>query len=340
MTPHLNPEDRWTVPDGPLPGLATPQVVAQRVGAWRRNRSYPGMGLSPRDLLAVKREQTVSVVLPARETATTIGPILDVLAPMSACGLLDEVVVVDAASADGTAAEAALHGARVLQESELLAEHGPALGKGDAMWRGVSATCGDVVIFLDADTEDFVDRFVCDLLWPILSDPAVHLVKGAFARPFRTESGAIVVNGGGRVTELAARPLLNLFAPELAGFAQPLAGEMAARRTFLEQIPFPVGYGIETSMLVDALHMCGLDALAEADLGTRQNRHQSLRSLSAMSYAVLVALSRRVPALGEIAATAGPLLLPDGPTVVAREVPVLERPPLVSLRSTEAGFAA
>ncbi len=201
------------------------------------------------------------------------------------------------------------------------------------MWRSLSATTGDIVAFVDADTRDFDARMVSGLLAPLFERPELMLVKGTFERPF-SAGGHIARGEGGRVTELTARPLLNLHRPALAGFAQPLAGEMAARRALLEALRFPVGYGVEIAMLLDALDVAGIYALAQADLGTRQNRHQPLRDLSAMSYAVLVAASRRV--LGEQAVeplAPGPYVQPgEGAGEVAvREVAVEERPPIASL---------
>jgi glucosyl-3-phosphoglycerate synthase len=287
---------------------------------------------------------TVSVVLPAREVAETIGPILDALAPLHEAGVVDELVVVDAASSDGTAAVAASHGGRVVQESELLPELGPARGKGDALWRSLAATHGEIVVFIDADTEDFDDRFVRGLLGPLLQEPAVAFVKGAFRRPFKL-GDTTLPEGGGRVTELVARPLLNLHVPELAGFVQPLAGEFAARRSLLEELPFPVGYGVEIATLIDALRLAGLDALAQVDLGVRQNRHQSLRALSAMAYAVLIAAERRAHgdddagdgdgdggALRHAASDPGPIAFPIDGRLERRAVAVQERPPMRTLR--------
>lgn len=275
---------------------------------------------------------SVSVVLPAREVAATIGPIIDAIMPLREAGVIDELVVIDAASADGTAAIAQAHGARVVQESTVLADHGPARGKGDALWRSLAVTSGDVVVFLDSDTENFDDRFLRGLLGPLLEDPAVAFVKGAFRRPFKLGE-TTVPDGGGRVTELVARPLLNLHVPELAGFVQPLAGEFAARRSLLEQLPFPVGYGVEIATLIDALRIAGLDALAQVDLGERQNRHQSLRALSAMAYAVMVAAERRVHGEQALARSApGPIVFPHGDELEVRQVAVDERPPLISLR--------
>jgi glycosyltransferase involved in cell wall biosynthesis len=263
--------------------------------------------------------------------ADTIGGVLDTLAPLRRAGLIDEILVVDAASRDGTAALAAGRGVRVADESSLLPAYGPALGKGDAMWRGVAATTGEVVAFLDTDTEDFTPAFVLGLLGPLLCEPAVAFVKGAFLRPLRV-GDVVVPDGGGRVTELVARPYLNLHVPELAPFVQPLAGEVAARRELLESLPFPVGYGVEIALLIDALRAVGLEGLAQVDLGTRQNRHQPLRDLTAMALAVLAAAERRVHGEAAVAAAApGPLLVPEDGELRLRSVVVDERPPLRAL---------
>lgn len=304
------------------------------LGRWLERRSYAAERYDAGQLAELKRE-TVSVVLPSRNVAATIGPVLDALAPLEAIGLLDEIVVVDGDSRDGTREIAAGRGATVHQEDLLMPEHGPACGKGDAMWRGVAATSGDIVVFLDTDTEDFTGRFVLGLLGPLFEDSELQFVKGAFRRPFRIGE-ELLPDGGGRVTELVARPLLNLYVPELCGFAQPLAGEVAARRPLLERLPFPVGYGVETAMLIDAVRLVGIDALAQVDLGTRQNRHQPLRDLSAMAYAVLVTATLRIH--GEAAVESlepGLLAVPDGRGFDLRSVTLGERPPLADLRQTE-----
>jgi glucosyl-3-phosphoglycerate synthase len=268
-------------------GLAKDLALAD----WTARRSYGGRGYEPGALLAAKRG-TVGLILPAREVASTIGSILDSLSPLEELGLLDETLVIDADSADGTASVAREHGARVVSESEALPEMGPCLGKGDAMWRAAQIVERDVLVFVDADTADFGAEFVPRLLWPILLEPGVRLVKGAFSRPFLSGDTAIE-DEGGRVTELTARPLLNLRFPELAGFRQPLAGEMAIERSLFRQLEVPVGYGVEIAMLIDSLRLCGLDSLAQVDLGSRQNSHQPLRDLSAMALQVMVAAERR-----------------------------------------------
>jgi glucosyl-3-phosphoglycerate synthase len=314
---------------GPSAILRAVTVEAQpSVVNWLARRSCAADAFPLDRLLTAKGSTTVSVVLPAREVADTIGPTVAQLVPLRDAGLLDELLVIDAASADGTAAIAERAGASVVQESEILAEHGPARGKGDALWRAVHVTRGDVVAFVDADSAGFDPRFALGLLGPLLTDPDVAFVKGAYRRPLQV-GAEIVPEGGGRVTELLARPLLNLHVPELAGIVQPLAGEMAARRTLLEALPFPVGYGVEIALLIDALRHAGLDALAQVDLGTRRNAHQPLHALSAMAYAVLVAAERRVH--GPV--VPGPLARPTAEgALTLQDVAVDERPPLRELR--------
>jgi glycosyltransferase involved in cell wall biosynthesis len=298
---------------------------------WLARRAYTASAFPLERLLAAK-DRTISVILPARETATTLAGILDALATLEP--LIDEVLVVDANSRDGTAAVARSRGVAVADESELLPEFGPGLGKGDAMWRGLAVTTGELVVFLDTDTENFDPSFALGLLGPLLTDD-VSFVKGAFRRPLRIGEQTLP-DGGGRVTELVARPYLNLHVPRLAGFRQPLAGELAAERALLEQLPFPVGYGVEIAMLIDVLELAGLDRMAQVDLGTRQNRHQPLSDLSAMALAVIAAAERRIHGSGAIAAAApGPLWLPHGRDFETRTVITDERPPLALFEEEE-----
>jgi glucosyl-3-phosphoglycerate synthase len=307
--------------------------------SWRARRSYAEADF-PLDRLLAAKDCSIGLILPAREVATTIGPIAEQAARLRDLGLLDEVLVVDADSRDGSARIAAAAGVWVAQQDELSSELGPARGKGDAMWRGLRELSSEIVAFIDTDTEDFGEHFITGLLGPLICDPQVQFVKGFFRRPFRSSSGEAAPHGGGRVTELMARPLLNLHAPELAVFDQPLAGETAARRELLEQLRFSVGYGVEIAMLIDAGRLAGIDALAQVDLGVRQNRHQSLRELSAMAYAVLVAAQSRFlgPEFAD-ANAAGSIVLPALPgeqTMEARRVAVEER---LSLRELAGGGA-
>jgi glucosyl-3-phosphoglycerate synthase len=327
--PILRAADVVVVTAGRTTGRAQRGLsVDLAVSAWRERRRFSVEAFALDEL--TRPEGThVTVIIPARECADTIAGVLErSVGPLRARGLLDRVVVIDANSGDGTAGVARAAGAEVIQQDAVLADFGPAQGKGDAMWRALALTDGDIVCFLDGDTEDPVPEHLLGLLGPLLADPGLAFVKGTFDRPMR--SGEVLMpHEGGRVTELTARPLLNLHFPLLAGFTQPLAGEFAARRPLLEQLSFPVGYGVEIALLIDALGLCGLDALAECHLGTRQNRHQSLRALSEMSFAVLAAVERRLADSRSV--TAGQYLRPwqDGAYV---RVPVAERPPLSSVQ--------
>jgi glucosyl-3-phosphoglycerate synthase len=256
----------------------------------------------------------VSVCLPARECAETVGGIVEALLELRQAGAIDEVLVVDAASADGTAAIAERAGARVLQQDELLSSHGPTLGKGDAMWRALSALEGELVCFLDADTEGFSAHFATGLLGPLVCERDVSFVKGHYRRPIAGASGG---EGGGRVNHLMARPALALFYPELAGVRQPLAGEVAARRELLEAVPFATGYGVEVAMLIDVWCTAGLDAIAQVDLEEHRNRHQPLSALTPMAETVLATIARRLVRDGRLEELEG------GP---------VERPPLAGVR--------
>jgi glucosyl-3-phosphoglycerate synthase len=264
---------------------------------WFEERSFHWRdfaGLAEPGPAGARPPATVSLVLPARNVAETIGPILDQITRLNARrGLVDQVIVVDADSADGTAAIARERGAEVYSENELMPEYGVTRGKGDAMWRSLSVARGDIVMFADADTKHFGEHFVYGTLGPLLAMPGLRFTKAAYRRPF-TDTPVPVADGGGRVTELMAKPLFNFFCPELTGFVQPLAGEFAAYRELLCKIPFLTGYGVELGILVDVLREIGLSEMAQVDLGIRHNRHQPLWDLARMSYTVLRAMMRRM----------------------------------------------
>jgi glucosyl-3-phosphoglycerate synthase len=301
---------------------------------WRARRTFHARDFDATDLTGLKR-CPITAILPTREVADTVGAILDQVRPLRDAGLVDRILVVDAASDDGTAAVAAAAGAEVLQEDHLMSEHGRARGKGDAMWRALSTVEAGIVVFLDADTRVFTPDFVVGLLGPLLTNPEIRFVKGTFRRPFDTGQ-AVLPDEGGRVTELLARPLLNLYAPHLAAFDQPLAGEVAAYAEDLRALSFPAGYGVEIANLIDIARIAGIDALAQVDLGQRQNRHQPLRDLTAMAYAVMVAAARRLDDSGlAVPLAPGPLMLPplaSGTAAEARQVVTFERPPLSSMQ--------
>jgi glucosyl-3-phosphoglycerate synthase len=302
--------------------------MTARSRAWHPSNTF-GHGEFPAERLAADRECSVSVCLPARNEARTIGSILEALMPLQDRGVLDQIVVVDRSS-DGTAEIARALGAEVYAQDKLMPELGPVLGKGDALWRALPVLTGEVICFLDADSEHFGAHFACGLLGPVLCRQQISFVKGFYRRPFRIGETTLP-DGGGRVTELTARPLLNLFYPGLAGIQQPLAGEIAARRDLLEQLPFATGYGVDIGLLIDAYSLAGLDAIAQVDLEVRQNAHQPLRDLGPMAYAVLQAVAVRLEREGRLR---GPLpatfAAPDGDVAIAEP---LERPPLRSLRA-------
>ena len=275
----------------------------------------------PAARLRTVREESISVCVPAREEAATIAAIVAPLLALRAAGVVDQVLVVDGDSRDGTGAIAAALGADVVNPSSLLPEFGPAIGKGDAMWRALSVATGDLVCFVDADSEDFGAHFALGLLGPLVCEPGVQFVKGFYRRPFKANGGPAEPTGGGRVTELTARPLLQAFYPELADVRQPLAGEFAARRELLERMPFCTGYAVEMGLLLDVHADAGIDALAQVDLDVRQNRHQPLADLRPMADAVLGAVTSRMRREGRIV---------DG---AAAGSGLPERPPLVSLRA-------
>ena len=288
----------------------------------------------PLELLRERKREPITAVLPTREVADTIGNVVASLQALD--GLIDQILVVDAASQDGTAELAAGLGAEVHQESELLPEFGPARGKGDAMWRALMVARGDLVVYLDSDTRDFSPRFPLGMLGPLMCHrDEVDFVKGAFRRPFLASSGEEVPRDGGRVTQLTARPLLSAFYPDLAAFAQPLAGEVAAPRSLLERLPFATGYAVETSMLLRARdELGGVTRMAQVDLDVRRNRHQSLEQLGPMAYGVLGVILERLRAEGRLLDRhTPPFQASDGSLV---EVEVLERPPLASIAAPAA----
>jgi len=306
--------------DGPL----------SRALRWEAARSHHHAEFDEERLVRPGRA-SVSVCVPAREEAATIGPIVEALVGLRERGVVDEVVVVDADSRDGTAAIAVRAGAVVHRQSALVPHLGPVLGKGDAMWRALAVLRGEVICYLDADSEDFGAHFARGLIGPLLGDRSVGFVKGSYRRPFK--AGEVrLPSGGGRVNELAARPLLGRFYPELSAVRQPLAGELAARRELLERLPFSTGYGVEIGLLIDAYREVGLAGLAQVDLGVRQNRHQPLSELGPMAYAVLGAVTRRLDAEGRLHdRPPGAFLAAEGEALEVRDVTLAERPPFSSL---------
>jgi glucosyl-3-phosphoglycerate synthase len=274
---------------------------------------------------------TVSVVLPARNEEATVADIVRSLRThlMEEAPLVDELVVMDSFSTDSTAACARGAGARVVACSDVL-PHLPAWpGKGEALWRSLFVTTGDLLVFVDADLEDAGPHFVTGLLGPLLMTGHVFS-KGAYQRPLLTEAG-VSPDGGGRVTELVARPLLNLYWPELGQFVQPLAGEYAARRELLRQLPFPTGYGVEIAMLIDVLGHIGIAGMAQVELGRRTHSHQNIHALGVMAAEVLGTAIRRLD-LEPTNRTLRQFRYEDGRLFDRNSgVPLMERPPAVQV---------
>ena len=224
-------------------------------------------------LCELKGTTTVSVCVPARDEAETVGQIVQTISNLRHRGLVDEIVVMDDRSRtrqprSQPPRRTGRFGPRRAPEA------GTATGKGNALWASVAASAGDVIVWIDADLRSFSPDYVIGLIGPLLTDPEVTLVKGFYERP---SVGGV---GGGRTTELMARPVLATFFPELSVIEQPLGGEYASRRSILEQLPFPQGYGVETGLLIDIAHRWGVDRIAQVDLGIREHRHQPLSALS------------------------------------------------------------
>jgi glucosyl-3-phosphoglycerate synthase len=268
---------------------------------WLSRRTSTAADWPVEALLEAKGATTVSVVLPALNEERTVGRIVAAIREdlVEAGPLVDDLVVMDSGSTDATMAVAAAAGARVVRREDVLPHLPPVPGKGEVLWRSLAATTADIVVFVDADLHEFSSSFVTGLLGPLLADPSVELTKAMYDRPLAAGQ-TVLPAGGGRVTELVARPLINLHWPELAGFVQPLAGEYAARRRLLEQVPFPCGYGVELAILVDTLALAGLDAMAQVDLGVRKHRHQDDASLGRMSSEIWQAALERLDRHGRI----------------------------------------
>lgn len=325
--------------------------MADRIADRFTARTWSHDDFEATSLADAKRAQglTVSVVIPARDEEATVGQVAATFvdALMGEVGLVDEVLVVDAGSTDRTAEVARAAGARVVRQADVLPEAGTAVGKGEALWKGLAATDGDLVCFVDADIVDVGPRFVTGLLGPLLTTPEVAYVKATYDRPLDL-GGALRPEGGGRVTELLARPLLATFWPELAWLSQPLSGEYAGRRDLLEALPFVRGYGVELGHLVDVVTTRGADAIAQVDLGRRIHVHQPLDALGRMSAEILHVAVDRLARQGRLVLTdplATALLQPvrDETGALAlghHEVAPTERPPLRAWREGQPGTRA
>ena len=328
--------------------------VPARVDRWfaESNFSHQEFGDLGR-LTALKERQglTISLVLPTLDEAETIGPIVRKARRelMERYGFVDELLVIDSASTDETVRIATEEGARVIQHADVLPGYGSFRGKGEALWKSLYATSGDLIAWCDTDIRDWHPRFVYGTLGPLLAEPRLGYVKGYYQRPI-VEGGVLKEGGGGRVTELVARPLINLFYPELSGLIQPLSGEYAGRRTLLESIPFFTGYAVEIGHLIDIAERLGLDGIGQVDLDVRVHRNQELEGLSRMSFVILQAAMKRLEErhharlFAEIGSTMKlPRSSPGRLSLDVYEIADQERPPMIRIaeyaerRAAEAG---
>lgn len=307
---------------------------------WLARRTFRGADFDPEALARRAREDglRISVCLPAKDVGDTVGPIVETLRRVlvAETPLVSEIVVMDGDSADDTAARAAEAGARVVRDREVLPGLAPGRGKGEAMWKSLAVLSGELVVWLDADVVDFDPTFVTGLLGPLLDEPEIGYVKAVYRRSLGADA-----DGGGRVTEICARPLINLFYPELAGFAQPLSGEAAGRRELLRSVPFMGGYAVEIGLLIDLCRTAGLGALAQVDLGARRHTNQPTAALGAMASTITQAVLRRVAQEGRApegldgdGAYLRPLREAAGWTLDEIDTRPGERPPMAEVLST------
>lgn len=315
---------------GPDPDVVVPARYRGAVSTWFERNTHRADEWTVDELLLAKGRTTVSLVVPARNEASTVGGIVGRLrsALMESAALVDEIVVIDSDSTDGTAEVAAAAGARVYASSAIRPDLGTFPGKGEAMWKSLFVATGELIVFMDADLVEWDTHFVPGLLGPLLTRSDIDLVKGYYLRP-----GANGLDGG-RVTELVARPWIALACPDLAGLIQPLAGEWAVRRSLFESLHVPTGYAVELAALVDTAAGRGVDAIAQVDLGRRGHRHQELLDLGLMATQILAAMLRRLPGVDTVAGASGSAVMleqhqPAGAALrtQTRSVSLVERAP-------------
>jgi len=291
-------------------------------------RSFVSSQFPASRVLAGKRGRRISVCLPARDEAATVGDTVRTILRelMDRHPIVDELVVIDDGSTDDTAALAAAAGARVVSAASVLPEYGTEHGKGQAMWRAVHETSGDLIVFCDADVRDFDPGFVLGLLGPLVTRDDVTFVKGFYERPLDGRAGE-----GGRVTELMARPLISVFFPYLSELVQPLSGECAAPRHVLEAVPFVGGYGVDLGLLIDVTERFGPAGLVQCDLGERVHRNRPLADLSVQALGILQVALQRAGGPGDGAADFGWTSHLVRPGAAPAAVSYVERPPLVEV---------
>ncbi len=313
------------------------RLSARPGDTWLADRGWNRPRWTIDELVAAKAGRTISVVLPALNEEETIGSVIDSVSPLvrDRGGLVDELLVLDSGSTDDTEIRAIAAGARVVSREQALPELPTRPGKGEALWRSLAATSGDIVVFIDSDLVNPHPMFVPHLVGPLLTGDGIHLVKGFYRRPLNSGDASANATGGGRVTELVARPLLAALRPELGCVLQPLGGEYAASRELLASLPFAPGYGVEIGLLVDTFDRLGLDAITQVNLGVRQHRNRPLEELGAMSRQVIATLLSRcgIPDSG-VGLTQFFPVGPDSEEYTQHTWPVslADRPPMNALR--------
>lgn len=340
--------EEWEQLYGRAATISRPQDISQIVDKWFAENTFDSREFERIDeLIRLKRQQgvTISLGLPALNEEETIGAIVKSVKHelMERRPLLDEIVLIDSRSSDRTREICEELGIPVYVHQDILAEHDSYHGKGETLWKSLHVLKGDIIAWIDTDIRNFHPRFVYGLIGPLLKDQRIQFVKGFYKRPIRGSGGILQSTGGGRVTELTARPLMNLFYPELSGLIQPLAGEQAGRRAVLEQLPFFTGYGVETGLLIDLLLQYGLRSIGQVDLKRRVHRNQSLASLSVMSFGILQVIMKRLEQrhrlqlLSEVNTTMKLIQHErDRFHVELREVGDVERPPIALLPEYQA----
>ncbi len=326
------------------------RVLGELVDRWFVENTFASTEFADLARLVAEKERQglrISVGLPTLNEEATIAKVIRIIRArlMTRYPLVDELVVIDSDSQDRTREIAEAEGVPVHIHPRVLPEYGTYRGKGEALWKSLHVLTGDIVVWVDTDVTNIHPKFVYGIVGPLLLRPEISFVKAFYRRPINV-AGELQATGGGRVTELSARPILNLFFPELSGIIQPLSGEQGGRRTLLEQLPFFTGYGVETGLLIDVLRTSGLSSISQVDMKQRIHRNQSLFALSKMSFEILQVALRRVSeargVLWEDANSSMKLISPeDGDRfhLALEDIAVVERPPIVTIPEYRAARA-
>lgn len=316
--------------------------IDQRISRWlETNTFHHSVFWDMQELVRAKREAglSISLCIPTLNEEKTIGKEIIVFKSelMDRYPLIDEIAVIDSGSVDRTLEVAASFGADTYLASEILPQYGSRKGKGENLWKAIHQLRGDIICYVDADIKNIHSKFASALVAPLIYRPEIQYVKAFYDRPLAL-SDDLRPSGGGRVTEILVRPLFSMFFPELTALIQPLSGEYAVRREVLERLPFPVGYGVETSHLIDLYRSDGLDAFAQTDLDNRVHRNQSTNDLGRMAFGILQSFVKRLREDGivrDLSGTSGLFrqFQAEGPRYeqVAREIVEEERPPMITL---------